>query len=270
MNSSGYTKPIVLVFSAHDPSGAAGVQADIETIACTGCHCVSVITATTAQNTTRFDRLTPQDPARFRRQTEVLLSDLEFHACKIGMPGSIELIEIIAHFLKNRSDTPIVLDPIMAAGTGEELASKESLNRLMETLIPLTTVLTPNTEEAFALTDTDDRQAAADKFFTRGCKNVLITGADEDTPRVINTLFRNDQAPFRFEWERLPHKYHGSGCTLSSGITGFLARGFDVYTAVEKAQQYTWQTLKHGMKLGNNQWHPNRFFNYRNENVWQA
>jgi len=263
MKTSDQKKPTVLVFSGHDPSGAAGIQADIESIAYTGCHCASIITATTAQDTTSFAQLYPQDPDHFSQQTALLLSDLSIQACKIGLIGSMPLIEIIADVLRKLDGMPIVIDPILAAGTGKTLTDRRLQKSIIKHLFPHTTVLTPNSQEAKELTATNNIQAAATKLFEFGCKNVLITGADDDTAQVTNTLFMPNQKPVQYEWERLPHSFHGSGCTLSAAIAGFLAMEQDIHSAVEKAQAFTWESLKHGIQLGKGQLHPVRIFSDR-------
>lgn len=260
MENSGQKKPVVLVFSGHDPTGAAGVQADIESIALSGCHCASIITATTAQNTARFEQTYPQDPAHFRQQIEILLSDIKVDACKIGLIGSAAIAVIIAETLPALGNIPIILDPVMTTGTGTEVTDKALQALMIERLFPSVTLLTPNAKEARELTGTENIQASVTKLFQYGCENILVTGADEDTARVSNSLFCRDQAPVNFEWERLADTFHGSGCTLSAHATGLLARGMDMESAVDEAQHFTWQSLKQGRKLGKGQTHPDRFF----------
>jgi len=252
--------PIILAFSAHDPSGAAGIQADIESINRNGARCVSVLTALTAQNTGAFETLLPQQPENFIEQVTLLLADIDIHAFKIGLIGSAGLVDVIADIVVRYPDLPIVLDPVLHAGVGTGLASAEIITRLMQRLIPLTTVLTPNIKEAQRLSGETDRDAAAAVLLGTGCHNVLITGADENTDRVINTLYRSNNEPMHFDWERLPGVYHGSGCTLAAAIAAQLTRHNDVVKAVTLAQQYCWQALAHGYPIGKYQQHPDRDF----------
>ena len=259
------SKPVVLVFSAHDPSGAAGLQADIESINENNGHCVSIVTAVTAQNTSTFESILPQSPASLRTQAEILLSDIAIDACKIGLIGSDLLIFEISDLLENMIDLPLVLDPVLHAGTGTNLTSEDINSALLEKLIPLTTVLTPNMKEAFRLTGKNNMQAAANELIAKGCDSVLITGADQSTTEVVNTLYINNQNDVEFKWERLPGNYHGSGCTLASAISAQLAQKKDIQTAVEIAQKFTWETLKHGQQIGKSQIHPNRLFLNKNE-----
>lgn len=251
---------VVLVFSAHDPSGAAGVQADIESINRNGGRCVSVLTAMTAQNTGAFETIVPQPAADFRKQARLLLADISINAFKIGLIGSSALVEEIAAIISRHTSLPVVLDPVLHAGTGTELASADIIASLKQRLIPLTTVLTPNMKEALRLTGTNDKDSAAQALLELGCQSVLITGADQATDRVINSLYRPNTDPVHFEWERLPGVYHGSGCTLAAAIAAQLAQNRDLFEAVKNAQQYCWQTLKHGLQLGKSQLHPDRNF----------
>jgi len=264
-NHTSPRKPVVLVLSGHDPTGAAGIQADIESIAATGSHSVSVITSLTAQNTACFEKIYPLDAQGFRKQAQLLLSDIHIHACKIGLIGDALLAEVIAELLAAETSLPVVLDPVIAAGTGENIASQNLLETIKLKLLPLTTILTPNTREARQLTGLENINHCADQLLQYGCKHVLITGADEKTRQVTNILFSQGKAPESFVWERLRDQYHGSGCTLSSSISGYIAQGNDVREAVEKGQEYTWNTLVHGQQLGQKQKHPDRFYAHKND-----
>ena len=258
MKTTSQTPVIVLAFSAHDPSGAAGVQADIESIHHNGGRCVSIITALTAQNTGKFEAIVPQSVADFRHQTRLLLADISIHAFKIGLIGSAALVDEIADSLRKHPGLPVVLDPVLHAGTGTELANTDIVSRLKQLLLPVTTVLTPNLKEALRLTGATDKDSAATALLDLGCQNVLITGTDQATDRVINSLYRKGTQPIHFEWERLPGIYHGSGCTLAAAIAARLAQKPDVLEAVQQAQQYCWRTLQQGQQLGKSQLHPNR------------
>ena len=258
MSSHSSRPPVILAFSAHDPSGAAGIQADIESINANGAFCVSVLTALTAQNTARFETLIPQTADAFRVQARLLLDDIQVDAFKIGLIGSAELVHEIATILKAYPDKPVVLDPVLHAGTGTGLADDQLIGAIRRTLLPLVTVLTPNVKEARKLADAQETDRAAAALLAAGCNNVLITGADEPTAEVVNTLYSPGSPPNKFHWERLPGIYHGSGCTLAAAIAARLALGDSVPQAVERAQNYCWQTLKQGRQLGRAQLHPDR------------
>ena len=250
-------KPVVLALSGHDPSGAAGIQADIEALARAGCHCVSVITALTAQNTSEFKAMEPQSPARFREQLDLLAQDIRVDACKIGLVGSIQLVEIVADYL-DAANVPVVLDPVLGSGTGVDLAPPGLVGAMAERLLPLTTVITPNLGEALALTGSNDVTGALPALLDLGCGTALITGADSGGDQVVNTWMDMNRAVHSYRWDRLPGVYHGSGCTLSAYLAGRLARGDTIRDAVEKAQEYTWRALKHARRMGKSQLHPER------------
>ena len=254
-----YAKPVVLALSGHDPSGAAGVQADIEALARAGCQCISVITSLTTQNTSEFRATQPQTPARFREQLDLLTEDIPVDACKIGLIGSIGLVETIADYLETEK-FPVVLDPVLASGTGVNLAQQDLIRNMREHLFPHTTVITPNLEEALALTGCNGMTQALHALLDLGCDTALITNADNAQDQVVNSWMSNTREMYSYPWEKLPGVYHGSGCTLSAYLAGRLALGDPVRTAVEKAQEYTWQTLKNARRTGKAQLHPERFY----------
>ena len=258
-------KPIVLVIAGHDPSGGAGIQADIESIVNAGCHAVTVITSLTAQNTSEVTNISYQDPIFFKEQIKLILNDFNVSTCKIGMIGNVDLVNIIH---KELSDIkiPIILDPIIDSGTGKNLSPKKTYESILSLLLPLTTIITPNSIEAKILAETEDLKNAASKLLSRGGESVLITGSHEETNDIINMLYKRDTPPIEYTWKRLSGSFHGSGCTLSSRIAANLALGNNLDNAVEEAQKYTWHTLKNGSKLGKGQIHPNRFFN-KNDNI---
>lgn len=250
--------PVILALSAHDPSGAAGVQADIETINHYRCRCVSVITALTTQNTGKFESILPQNPVIFRSQAELLLSEIKVDACKIGLIGSELLVYEIADILDELNTIPMVLDPVLHSGSGTNLSSEDLISTFLDKLIPRATVLTPNVKEAITLSGKANPADAASFFLGKGCKSVLITGADQSTDKVVNVLYLPDQEPVKFTWERLHGIYHGSGCTLAAAISTELAMGNDIAPAIKSAQEYTIETLKQAEQLGKSQLHPRR------------
>src|SRR6516225_12286626 len=148
--------PIVLTFASSDPSGGAGVQADILTLSSMGCHPLSVLTAITVQDTLGVEGLQPLDSEWVADQARCLLEDMPVDAFKIGVLGSVENIAAIAEILSDYPDVPLVLDPVLASGRGDELATDEMLHALRELLLPRTTILTPNSTEARRLADGDE------------------------------------------------------------------------------------------------------------------
>jgi hydroxymethylpyrimidine/phosphomethylpyrimidine kinase len=253
-------KPVVLVLAGHDPTGGAGIQADIETIASHECHAATVITCLTTQNTTEFRKVIPVSPEDFNQQIEMILADMPICACKIGLVADTGILSIVEKNLIALMDIPVVLDPVINAGTGTKIITDDVSAVLHDKLLPFITVITPNSVEARSLTGIDNLDAAAQDLLARGCHAVLITGAHEQTDKVVNTLYLRDEPPLKNEWGRLPGNYHGSGCTLSSSIAALLARGKSIGEATAMAQKYTWHTLKHAMMPGKGQYHPDRFY----------
>lgn len=253
--------PIVLTFAASDPSGGAGLPADLMTIASRGCHPLSVTTALTVQDTVGVRRVLPVDAACVREQARIVLADISVAAFKVGLLGSIENVAAIAEIVADYPGIPLVLDPVLASGRGERLVDDEVIIGVRELLMPLTTVLTPNSLEARRLLEGDQQTLAecAEGLLALGCQYVLVTGTHESTARVVNTLYAKGLGTLRSDaWDRLPGSYHGSGCTLASAIAAELARGMSVEQAVRNAQEYTWQALAAGFRPGRGQFIPDR------------
>ena len=265
--------PIVLSFAASDSSGGAGIQADILTLASMGCHPLSVITAITVQDTAGVDDVMALDPEWVADQARAVLEDMPVHVFKIGMLGSVEIITAIAEVISDYPDIPLVLDPVLTSGRGDELASEDMLIAMRELLLPQATIITPNSLEARRLAqddedDDDDIQnlsQCAGRLLQMGCEYVLITGTHENTLQVVNHLYGNDGVIRSDSWHRLPGSYHGSGCTLASAIAAALANGLPIAEGVYEAQEYTWQSLKAGFRPGMGQYLPDRLFWARDE-----
>ena len=264
--------PLVMSFAATDPSGGAGLQADLLTIASMGCHPLSVVTAITVQDTSGVDDVLPIDPEWVVDQARAMLEDVPVAAFKIGLLGSVENIAALAEVLADYPDVPLVLDPVLASGRGDELADEDMLDAMRELLIPQSTIVTPNSMEARRLALDEDNEEddptleeCAKRILSMGCEYVLITGAHEQTPKVINTLYNEHGVVSSDSWARLPGIYHGSGCTLASAIAALLAQGVAVPEAVKEAQEYTWQTLNAGFRPGMGQHIPDRLFWARGE-----
>lgn len=264
--------PLVMCFAATDPSGGAGLQADILTIASMGCHPLSVVTAITVQDTSGVDDVLAIDAEWVVDQARAMLEDVPVAAFKIGLLGSVDNIPAIAEVLADYPDVPLVLDPVLSSGRGDELVDDDMLDAMRELLIPQTTIITPNSMEArrLAINEDDDNddpslEECAKRILAMGCEYVLITGTHEQTAKVTNTLYSERGVVRSDSWERLPGIYHGSGCTLASAIAALLAQDVDVPEAVKEAQEYTWQALKSGFRPGMGQHIPDRLFWARSE-----
>lgn len=264
--------PIVLVFSATDPSGGAGLQADIMTLSSMGCHPLSCVTAITIQDTMGVEEVLPVDAEWVADQARCVLEDMPVAAFKIGVLGSIETIAAIAEVVSDYPEIPLILDPVLASGRGDELASEEMVHGMRELLIPQTTIITPNSLEARRLAtdetsegDNPDLAECARRLVAIGCEYVLITGTHENSQQVVNTLYGKEGVMRSDAWQRLQGTYHGSGCTLASAIAATIANGLAIGDAVRDAQEYTWQTLRSAFRPGMGQFIPDRLFWAREE-----
>lgn len=278
-NSYDLVPPIVMSFAGSDPTGGAGLQADVMTLSSMGCHPLTVVTAITVQDSAGVDDVMPIDADWVSDQARALLEDMPVAAFKIGLLGSVENISVIAEILSDYPQIPLVFDPILTSGRGDELANEEMIAALFELLLPQTTILTPNSLEARRLVrdddiedDNPDLDECARRLIDAGAEYVLVTGTHETAPRVINTLYGDGGIVRSDQWDRLPGSYHGSGCTLASAIAANLANGLDIGDAVRDAQEYTWQALASGFRPGMGQYLPDRFFWAREveEDVAQA
>ena len=258
--------PVVLAFAASDPTGGAGIQADLLTLASLGCHPLSVLTGLTVQDTRGVESLLAIEPALVERQARHLLEDIPVAAFKLGVLGSAGNVKVIAAILAEHPHAPVVLDPVLASGRGDTLADAASLAALRSALLPRASVLTPNSLEARRLAGAApdaDLAACALELARLGCKYVLVTGTHEESAEVVNTLYNANGVVRADRWRRLSGSYHGSGCTLASAIAALLARGMAVEHAVQQAQEYTWRTLSTGFSPGHGQAIPDRFFGFR-------
>jgi hydroxymethylpyrimidine/phosphomethylpyrimidine kinase len=258
--------PAVLSFAASDPTCGAGLQADLLTIAAHGCHPLTVATALTVQDTVGVEDLQPLDGGWVIDQARALLEDMPVAAFKLGLLGSIEAISAVAEVLSDYPDIPVVFDPVLASGRGDAFADEDAVDAMLQLLLPLTDILTPNSLEARRLAQdlspggTPSLAECARRLIGAGCAHVLVTGTHEHSARVTNTLY-GSHGPIRSDaWDRLPGSYHGSGCTLASAIAANLAWGMALPEAVRAAQHYTWNSLAHGFRPGMGQFIPQRLW----------
>lgn len=252
--------PRVLSFAASDPTSGAGLQADLLTLAALGCHPLSVVTALTVQDTSGVARLLAMEPAWLAEQASRVLDDISVAAFKAGVLGSAANVRAVSEIVGAYADVPLVVDPVLASGRGDRLADEAAIDALRKSILPRTTVLTPNSVEARRLAGERDLAACAQVLAAQGCEYILITGSHEAGAEVLNTLYDENGVVREDRWPRLPHEYHGSGCTLASAIAAYLAHGLEPAQAVGEAQRFTWQALAAGFAAGRGQWLPNRFY----------
>ena len=250
-----------MCFSGLDPTGGAGIQADIETIFSLGCHCAPIVTVLTAQNTQNALSQTDVDASLLIQQARAVLEDTPVQCFKIGLLTSVSSIEVIHTLLKDYSSVPVVLDPVLSAGGGYSFNGDEIVDAIKGLLIPLCTVITPNTDEIKKLAPTSDSvEACANELLELGTEHVLLTGTHAQTPGVENKLFSLHQEATVFNWPRLEPNYHGSGCTLAAAVAANLAHRITVREAIQQAQRFTWEALSHGYRSGFGQHIPDRSF----------
>jgi len=267
MTTPPASPPMVLTFAASDPTSGAGMQADLLTIASMGCHGLSVVTGITVQDTAGVEDILVIDAEWVEDQARALLEDVPVAAFKVGVVGSVENLQVIAEIASDYPDIPLIVDPVLASGRGDSFADEDLIVAMRELLLPITTVLTPNSIEARRLAAGDDDAdtelslaQCAERLAKMGVEYTLITGTHENTANVVNSLYGPEGLIRSDEWQRLPGSYHGSGCTLASAIAALLANGLDVEEAVREAQEYTWQALAAGFRPGMGQYLPDRFF----------
>lgn len=251
-------RPTVLCFSGHDPTGGAGIQADIEAISAQDCHALSVITCLTRQDTHNVHSISPCPPQSIKQQAQTLFDDIHVDAIKIGLIGDAKIALTIGKILTKHPHIPVILDPVLAAGGGYELASQQLLEAIQSELLPVTTVTTPNTHEAERLTGTSAWNDAAPIFAQLGVKYTLITGTHDNATAVTNRLYKQGELITAHDWKRLSKSYHGSGCTLASALAANIAKGLAIEDASYRAQDYTWQSLNNGFHISSGQGIPLR------------
>lgn len=262
MNQS---RPSVLVFAGSDPSGGAGIQADIQAIAACGAHPLSVITALTVQDNDRVFSVHPAPASLLREQAQALIDKIAIAAVKIGIVGNRANAEAVASMVRElriqHPELPVVFDPVLASGHGDALAIEDAVQTIAP-LIGIATLITPNLPEALALCGGERRaESQAQNLLRRGAENVLIKGGHaKKGNKVINTWFGRE-ASRSWTWPRLPGAFHGSGCTLASSIAAWLAQGKPVEQAIDLGQQYCQRALECAYAVAEGQRMPDRLFN---------
>lgn len=259
----------VLSIAGSDSGGGAGIQADLKTFAAMGCYGMTVITATTAQNTQGVRDIFAIPPKHIEEQLMAVLEDIPPQAIKIGMVNRPDVVEVLAKTLKRFPQIPIVFDPVMVATSGDRLIADGTVALLKEQLFPLATLITPNLDEAAVLTgyevDSLDKMHQAGKdILQMQCQAVLIKGGHLNTPVIQDILFQKGKQEMSFESAYIhTSNLHGTGCTLSSAIAAALAKGNPLSKAVEIARTYVNGALESGksIKTGQGNGPLNHFYN---------
>lgn len=254
-------RPCVLVFAGCDPSGGAGIQADIETLGALGAHALPVITALTVQDNDRVYSVHPVAASLIQQQARALMKKIDIAAIKIGIVGNRENAQAIAGLIdevrEKNGNVPVVLDPVLASGHGDPLAEGGAIDALAQ-VMPLANLITPNLPETLALCGGDRRLDSQVQALLCMAPNVLIKGGHgNETDKVTNRWF-SESASRTWKWPRLPGSFHGTGCTLASAITAMLARGQQMGDAIDLAQSYCNETLESAYTIADGQKIPSR------------
>jgi hydroxymethylpyrimidine/phosphomethylpyrimidine kinase len=258
----------VLTIAGSDSGGGAGIQADLKTFAALGCYGTSAITAITVQNTVGVSDIHYLPATVVVGQIKAVLDDIKPAAIKIGMIGQPEVVLAIAALLRAYPDIPVVLDPVMVSSSGRSLLNEETISILQQELFPLVTLLTPNLDEAAVLSgipvnNIDDMQTAAAKILQTGCNAVLVKGGHLSGTQLYDVYLDKSGREHIIRSEAITtNNTHGTGCTLSSAIAAFLARGEELITAIENASNYMHLAIAAGsvVKTGEGHGPVNHFF----------
>jgi len=256
------TYPRALTIAGSDSGGGAGIQADLKTFSALKCFGMSAITALTAQNTVEVSGIFPVPPEFTGLQIDAVFTDIGADAVKIGMLHSAEVIEIVADRIKKYRCESIVLDPVMVAKSGDKLLKDDAINTLKQKLIPLAAIITPNLPEASVLlgrpveTIKHMHEACRDLSLL-GCDNILLKGGHLTEDRSVDFLYmKKDKYLMELDEERIAtDNSHGTGCTISSAIAAYIARGYDIKSAVKEAKIYITGALEAGSEYSTGHGH---------------
>ena len=255
----------VLSIAGSDCSGGAGIQADLKTFSAHGVFGMSVVTSVVAENTSRVIGIQDILPDIIKQQIDAIFEDIEVDGVKVGMLSNAIIMNTVAEKLLEYRPANIVIDPVMYAKNGSPLMDNNAIDTLIEKVIPIAHIITPNIPEAEKIADMkiknqNDMQDAALKINAMGCPNVLIKGGHA-VGDAIDILYDGKSFSY-FKKERINTKNtHGTGCTYSSAITSNLALGFSIAEAIAKAKEYVTTAIKFSFDIGKGNGPTNHFYN---------
>lgn len=265
--------PSVLCFGPADPTAGAGIQSDVLTVASLGCHPLTVMCAVVPRDTRGMDDFVPLDPDLLVAQARAVLEDIPVSAFKLGSAGSAENVAAIAEILSDYPDVPLVLEPALHHLDGDDEGGDEYIAALIELILPQTTILVIGMRELLRLADflgdsdggEDFSHAeAVERVLASGLEYLLVTGAGEPGPKLVNILYAERGTVRSDTWERLEGHYLGARATLSGAVAAALAQGMEVPEAVREAQEFTWEALASAYRPGMGLGLPDRLFWVRN------
>jgi hydroxymethylpyrimidine/phosphomethylpyrimidine kinase len=250
-------QPVFLSINSHDPSGGAGLVADVETATSLGCHCVSAITALNVRDTKSLKDRQSSDTGLMIEQIRAALEDCPIAAIKVGDIATIAQAEAIHTILGEYDHIKVVLDPVLHHGADD--GDVDTAVRML--LLPRATFTVLSTEHIQQLSSAGDSIGAyVQELLEFGCEHILVTGIDGGNKKLINRLFSTRGIDKEYTWDALPQSFHGAGSTLSAAITAYLAHGFDLLEALQQGQQFTWQALANAQRVGKGCLIPDRLF----------
>ncbi len=260
------TKPVALTIAGSDSGGGAGIQADLKAMEANGVFGASALAAVTAQNTEEVSRAHDLPPSLVAAQIDAVVDDMDVQAAKTGMLSAPPIIETVADRVATHDLRPFVVDPVMISKTGFKLLQDEAIDTLVNDLLPLATLVTPNVHEAEHLTDVeidtpDDLRAAGAALLEYGPDAVLVKGGHLSGADDAVDVLVDGETGRRFQAPRIDTEHtHGTGCTYASAIAAHLAKGHDLGAAVDRAKRYVTGAIRHALPLGHGRGPTNHFF----------
>lgn len=247
--------PNVLSIAGSDPSGGAGIQADLKTFAALGCYGMAALTALTAQNTRGVSAVHVPPPEFLAAQIDSIFADIAVAAVKIGMLATGEIADLVGERMARHPGIPVVLDPVLVATSGDSLGAPDVVDAMHRSLFPLSTLITPNLPEAARLADEPvphdegGMKRLAERLHARGARAVLVKGGHLSGPEAPDVLFDGTDHHVFVSPRVATDNTHGTGCTLSSAIAAYLARGESLVEAVGAAKRYLTEALAESERL---------------------
>ena len=260
------TKPVALTIAGSDSGGGAGIQADLKAMEANGVFGASALAAVTAQNTEEVSRAHDLPPSLVAAQIDAVVGDMDVQAAKTGMLSAPPIIETVADRVATHDLRPFVVDPVMISKTGFKLLQDEAIDTLVNDLLPLATLVTPNVHEAEHLTDVeidtpDDLRAAGAALLEYVPDAVLVKGGHLSGADDAVDVLVDGETGRRFQAPRIDTEHtHGTGCTYASAIAAHLAKGHDLGAAVDRAKRYVTGAIRHALPLGHGRGPTNHFF----------
>lgn len=243
--------PIVLTIGGHDPTGGAGITADIENISSKGCYPLSLISCLTSQNTYKYEHTQPVDPLLFSNQANILISDIRINMVKIGVLPSLDIIEKIKEEVLDRlKGVKVIVDPIIKSSTGGIFLNRDAIEGLKTLIFPKSFLITPNLEEIKILSGKKDLASAVNSLFSFSPEYILVKDIKESEEHILNHLYSKNGLEHSWSHPRLKGNYHGTGCYLASSIACFLALSNNIEKAIDQAQLDTIKAVRNSIKIG--------------------